>query len=206
MDLMEETCVLGEGDEVGGQYFTPPQLSIQIDTVPMLNIHLKAHKLRAVPDERPQMAGTRAQKDEVLKLEMNLTAQEWERWQSNWVRYKCYTRLTDQGDCVYNLWACFSRDLKVAAADNDWLMKHSMKIRSSSRYLYRPSGAPTPWCLKSSQDVWLPSKVKVDSESYTRHTQARNMCALADSEAQMVMMGPTHSAMLGIKEKEYLPA
>ena len=31
------------------------------------------------------------------------------------------------------------------------------------------------------------------------------MSALADSGAQMVVMGPTHAAMLGMKEKEYLP-
>ena len=50
------------------------------------------------------------------KLEMNLTAQEWERWKSNWIRYKRYARLKDQGNCVYNLWANFSRNLEVAAA------------------------------------------------------------------------------------------
>ena len=32
------------------------------------------------------------------------------------------------------------------------------------------------------------------------------MFALADSRAQMVVIGPTHAPMLGIKKKEYLPA
>ena len=31
--LMEESCMAGEGDEVGEQYLTSPHLSIQIDTV-----------------------------------------------------------------------------------------------------------------------------------------------------------------------------
>ena len=73
------------------------------------------------------------------------------------------------------------------------------------------------------RDMWLPSKVtphplvkvrvKVDSESYVqmnfttpRYTQTRNMFVLADSRAQMAVMGPTHAAMMGIKEKECLPA
>ena len=32
------------------------------------------------------------------------------------------------------------------------------------------------------------------------------MRALADSRAQMVVMGPKHVALLGIKETEYIPA
>ena len=72
-------CVLGEGDEAGGRYLTPPHLFTQGDTLAMLNFHNRAHKIRTVPDERPRPAGTRAQKAEVPKLEMNLMAQEWER-------------------------------------------------------------------------------------------------------------------------------
>ena len=42
------------------------------------------------------------------KLKMNLTAQEWERWRSSWAWYKHYNGLTDQRNCVYSLWGCFS--------------------------------------------------------------------------------------------------
>ena len=37
-------------------------------------------------------------------------------------------------------------------------------------------------------------------------TQKINMFALADNRAQMVVMGPKHVALQGVKEKEYLPA
>ena len=55
-------------------------------------------------------------------------------------------------------------------------------------------------------------RVEVDGSSYSsrnlmapRHTQTRNMSALADSGAQIVVMGPKHMALLGFKETEYLP-
>ena len=49
----------------------------------MRTLDFRAHETRRTPDERPQIAGTRAQKAEAPKLEMNLMAQEWERWRSN---------------------------------------------------------------------------------------------------------------------------
>ena len=59
----------------------------------------------------------------------------------------------------------------------------------------------------------LEVKVTVDKESYnmsrlptTRHTQVRRMEALADSGAQMVVMGHKQAEMLGIRCSEYLPA
>ena len=72
------------------------------------------------------------------------------------------------------------------------------------------------------EDMWLPGKmtphplvrvrVEVDRSSYSsrnlttpRPTQIRNVLALADSGAQMVVMSPKHAALLGVKETEYLP-
>ena len=56
-------------------------------------------------------------------------------------------------------------------------------------------------------------RVEVDSCSYSsrslptpRHTQTRNMLVFADTGAQIVVMGPKHAALLGVKETEYLPA
>ena len=74
-----------------------------------------------------------------------------------------------------------------------------------------------------SRRTWVPSavgphpmlevRVMVDKESYSmrrlptpKHTQVRRMEALADSGAQMVVMGHEHAEMLGIKCSEYLPA
>ena len=71
--------------------------------------------------------------------------------------------------------------------------------------------------------AWVPSdvgphpmlevKVMVDKESYSmrrlptpRHTQVRRVEALADSGAQMVVMGHKQAEMLGIRCSEYLPA
>ena len=42
-------------------------------------------------------------KAESPKLEMDLTAQEWERWRSSWAKYKLYTRPMEQHDCKYLL-------------------------------------------------------------------------------------------------------
>ena len=70
------------------------------------------------------------------------------------------------------------------------------------------------------RDMWLPSKVtshpvikvrvEVNSKSYTRrnltipsHMKTRNIFMLANSGAKMVVMGTTHAAILGVKEKEY---
>ena len=39
----------------------PQHLSTQGHTLAMLNIHIRAHKIRAATDERPLTAGTRAQ-------------------------------------------------------------------------------------------------------------------------------------------------
>ena len=129
---MGDACVLWEGDKAGGGYHTPPHISTHGDTLAMLDLHIRAHNLRAPRDERPWTAGTRAQKAEDPKHEMNLTAHEWERWKSNWVRYKWYARLKDQGNCVFNLWACFSRDLKVAVPTKVSMKRPSLKMRSSS--------------------------------------------------------------------------
>ena len=71
--------------------------------------------------------------------------------------------------------------------------------------------------------AWLPSKVaphpeasvrvSVDKDSYSMrglpapsHTQTRKMFALADTGAQMVVMGRRQAEMLGIRERDYLPA
>ena len=76
---------------------------------------------------------------------------------------------------------------------------------------------------RKTRRTWVPSavgphpmlevRVKVDKESYSmrrlptpKHTQIRRMEALADSGAQMVVMGHEHAEMLGIKCSEYLPA
>ena len=59
----------------------------------------------------------------------------------------------------------------------------------------------------------LEVRVMVDKESYSmrrlptpKHTQVRRMEALADSGAQMVVMGHEHAEMMGIKCSKYLPA
>ena len=74
-----------------------------------------------------------------------------------------------------------------------------------------------------SRRTWVPSavgphpmlevRVMVDKESYSmrrlptpKHTHVRRMEVLADSGAQMVVMGHKHAEMLGIKHIEYLPA
>ena len=33
--------------------------------------------------------------------------------------FRRYTRLLDQSNCVYNLWACFSRELEIAGGNNE---------------------------------------------------------------------------------------
>ena len=106
----------GEGEEEGGRYLTPTDLPTYADALAMLTLQIKTHTLRSVPQERPQATGTRTQKAEAPKLDMILTAQEWERWKSNWLMYKRYSILEDHHDCVFNLWACFSHDLDIAAA------------------------------------------------------------------------------------------
>ena len=40
----------------------------------------------------------------------------------------------------------------------------------------------------------------------TRHTLIMNISVVADSGAQMVLMGPKHAEILDIKVKEYIPA
>ena len=68
--------------------------------------------------------------------------------------------------------------------------------------------------------MWIPGKVphplvrvrvEVDGSSYSsrnlptpRRTQTRNMLALANRGAQMVVMGHKHAALLGFQETEYL--
>ena len=113
---MQGNCKLREGEEDGGQYLTPADLCTHADTLAMLTLHIKSQELRGAPEERPQV--TRAQKTKVPKLNKNLTDQEWERWKSNWLRYKCYARLQDHHNCVFNLWASFSHNLDIAAADD----------------------------------------------------------------------------------------
>ena len=97
---MGEMCVLGEEDEAGGQYLTPKHLTTQADTVSMLNLHIKAHNLRAAPDERPQTTGTRVQKAEVLQVGGKSDGPGVGEGENELGRYKHYTRLKDQGHCV----------------------------------------------------------------------------------------------------------
>ena len=106
-------CKMGEGEEDGGEYWTPADLSTHADALAMLTLHLESHRIRGAPEDRPR--ATKAQKAEVPKLNMNRTKQ-WERWKSNWLMYKRYSILEDHHDCVFNLWACFSHDLDIAAA------------------------------------------------------------------------------------------
>ena len=58
--------MLGEEEEVGGQYFTPP-LSTKSNKVTMMTLNLNAHKLQSAPDQRPEMAKNRAQKAKAPK-------------------------------------------------------------------------------------------------------------------------------------------
>ena len=74
-----------------------------------------------------------------------------------------------------------------------------------------------------SRRTWVPSavgphpmlevRIMVDKESYSmrrlptlKHTQVRRMEALADSGAQLVVMGHEHAEMLDINHNKYLPA
>ena len=82
---------------------------------------------------------------------MNLRAQEWKRWKSNWPRYKRYARLTNQGNCVYNRWACFSCELKVAAGDDGLADDDNLDEEQLLKQVMRLTMKSTkPWCLKSS--------------------------------------------------------
>ena len=73
---MQDACDLGEGEEEGRRYLTLADISTHDDALDILTLHFRAHEIRRTPDERPRTAGTRAQKAEVPKLEINLTAQE----------------------------------------------------------------------------------------------------------------------------------
>ena len=79
---------------------------------------------------------------------MNLTDQQWERRKSNWLRCKRYDKLEEHINCVYNLWACFSHNLDIAAAAGT--TRTSPKSRSSSRSRDWLARAPT---LELKQDT-----------------------------------------------------
>ena len=52
-------------------------------------------------------------------------------------------------------------------------------------------------------------RVEVDGSSYSSRNFVANPnreLALANSRAQLVVMGPKHAALLGVKETQYLPA
>ena len=105
----------GEGEEEGGRYLTPTDLPTYADALAMLTLHIRSQEICSAPDKRPQATRTRAPKAKVPKLDMNRTAQE---WKSNWLRSKLYTRIEEHNNFVYNLCACFSHDLDIAAADD----------------------------------------------------------------------------------------
>ena len=87
---MQGNCKLGEGEEDGGQYLTPADLSTHADILAMLTLHLESHRKRGTLEDRPR--ATRAQKAKVPKLDMNLADQVWEMWKSNWVQTLRQTR------------------------------------------------------------------------------------------------------------------
>ena len=47
---MQDTCNLGEREEVGGKYLTSADLSTHASALVMLTLHIRAHEIRSTRD------------------------------------------------------------------------------------------------------------------------------------------------------------
>ena len=106
--------------EAGGRYLTPSHLATIQQTQDDLKMHMDAHRLAiptaAAPAPATPSTQSKPAKLDRLKVELDMTEQEWGLFMAKWRRYCRSCRLTESQEQVYQLWGCLSPGMKRAAA------------------------------------------------------------------------------------------